>query len=347
MATSPSIFESLSADALRDFCRLQSIGRDTIPSEKSDLVLLAQQTAKGGLDLTPVRNAIASALLDRSHDDGSYAPLLIRFAWHNSGTYDAASRTGGSNGSTMRFPAERGDPENAGLDKAIALLEPVCKKFPWLSQADIWILAGYVAIEESGGPSIPFSHGRVDYTAEQARAAHANTSGCPFGDGKFNPSTSRLPPADLGPDPNAPPGCPMHIKEKPTIDAVRSTFSRMGFSDKEAVCLIILGHQYGRCHPDVSGYEHPWYAFGPAEWNVYRSGLGYLSIYNFAVARNQLREVKTSKGKRQWNSIRLSPWGEPLAMLLDRALVVPPVPAARAVLRRSPRRVPQRCCAGV
>ena len=263
--------------------------------------MLAQQTAKGGLDLTPVRNAIASALLDRSHDDGSYAPLLIRFAWHNSGTYDAASRTGGSNGSTMRFPAERGDPENAGLDKAIALLEPVCKKFPWLSQADIWILAGYVAIEESGGPSIPFSHGRVDYTAEQARAAHANTSGCPFGDGKFNPSTSRLPPADLGPDPNAPPGCPMHIKEKPTIDAVRSTFSRMGFSDKEAVCLIILGHQYGRCHPDVSGYEHPWYAFGPAEWNVYRSGLGYLSIYNFAVARNQLREVKTSKGKRQWN----------------------------------------------
>ena len=35
----------------------------------------------------------------------------------------------------------------------------------------------------------------------------------------------------------------MHVKEKPTIDAIRGTFGRMGFMDREAVCLIILGHQ--------------------------------------------------------------------------------------------------------
>ena len=54
---------------------------------------------------------------DRDHDDGSYAPLFIRFAWHMSGTYDLATNTGGSNGSTIRFAVEAGDGENAGLDK--------------------------------------------------------------------------------------------------------------------------------------------------------------------------------------------------------------------------------------
>ena len=130
----------------------------------------------------------------------------------------------------------------------------------------------------------------------------------------MNPNKSRLPSADLGSDLNAPSTCPMHVKEKATIDHVRSIFSRMGFSDKETVCLIIFGHQYGRCHLENSGYEHPWYAFGPTEYNVYAHGLGYMSVYNFGVARGQFKEVLTSKGKRQYN-LQLG-WGqEPFMML--------------------------------
>jgi catalase (peroxidase I) len=34
---------------------------------------------------------------------GSYGPLLVRLAWHSSGSYDEASKTGGSNGATMRY----------------------------------------------------------------------------------------------------------------------------------------------------------------------------------------------------------------------------------------------------
>jgi cytochrome c peroxidase len=30
-------------------------------------------------------------------------PLLVRLSWHASGTYDKNDKTGGSNGSTMRF----------------------------------------------------------------------------------------------------------------------------------------------------------------------------------------------------------------------------------------------------
>jgi cytochrome c peroxidase len=213
----------------------------------------------------------------------------------------------------MRFEAEQNDPENAGLGKAIKLLEPIVEKYPWLSTADIWILAGYVAIEATGGPPIPFSLGRKDYSKEEAMKIYGKTL-CPFGDGKHNPNKSRLPNADLGSTANAPSGCPMHVKEKPTIDHVRSIFTRLGFTDKETVCLIILGHQYGRCHLEHSGYEHPWYAFGPTEYNIYAHGLGYMSVYNIGVERGQFQEVKTSKGKRQFN-LQLG-WGqEPFMML--------------------------------
>lgn len=35
------------------------------------------------------------------------------------------------------------------------------------------------------------------------------------------------------------------LREEPTISAVRNTFARMGFNDRETVALILLGHQYG------------------------------------------------------------------------------------------------------
>ena len=50
---------------------------------------------------------------------------------------------------------------NAGLDKMVAKLEPIHAKFPDVSYADLYVLAGATAIE-AAGVKVPFKAGRVD-----------------------------------------------------------------------------------------------------------------------------------------------------------------------------------------
>lgn len=75
----------------------------------------------------------------QDYDDGSYGPVLVRLAWHCSGTYDKESNSGGSNGATMRFAPESNHGANAGLDKARAKLEPIKAMFPQITYSDLWV----------------------------------------------------------------------------------------------------------------------------------------------------------------------------------------------------------------
>ncbi|KAL5528522.1 CCP1 [Sanghuangporus sanghuang] len=172
-----------------------------------------------------VYNEIASILEDNDYDDGSYGPVLVRLAWHSSGTYDKDTKTGGSNYATMRFEPEALHGANAGLQVARGVLEKVKEKFPWISYGDLWTLAGVCAIQEMGGPKIPWRPGRIDGFAKDATP-----------DG-------RLPDASQG------------------SDHLRNIFYRMGFNDQEIVALA-GAHALGRCHPDRSGFEGPW-TFSP------------------------------------------------------------------------------------
>jgi len=265
---------------------------------------MQNNSATDALDLSQVRKDVKSIMYNRYHDDGTYAPLFLRFAWHCCGTFNKEDGTGGSNGSTMRFEAEQRDPENAGLDKARALLEPIHQKHPWLSIADLWILAGYVAIEELGGPRIRFSTGRKDYTWEEAVKTYG-PCGCPFGDGKLNPCGSRLPAADLGPDGNVSANAPMCQREAKTIEAVRQTFQRMGFDDKETVALIVMGHQCGRMHKEVSGFEGAW-THSPARWNTDRNPGFFLGLMRDMFNNIPFRAPGRGDGGRQWENPRFS-----------------------------------------
>lgn len=69
-------------------------------------------------DYESVKEAVRGTLKNSNWDDGSLGPLLVRLAWHASGTYDLKTRTGGSNGGTMRFVPESTDAANAGLQHA-------------------------------------------------------------------------------------------------------------------------------------------------------------------------------------------------------------------------------------
>lgn len=191
-------------------------------------------------DYQKVYNHIAHLLVEKDdYDDGSYGPVLVRLAWHCSGTYDAETGTGGSNGATMRFAPEGDHGANAGLKHARDFLQPVkgrftipaeiqeivlkarTEKFPWITYSDLWTLAGVCAMQEMQGPIIPWRPGRTDR------------------DVSFCTPDGRLPDASKGQD---------HI---------RAIFGRMGFDDREMVALS-GAHALGRCHPDRSGFDGPW-----------------------------------------------------------------------------------------
>ncbi|CAM9971355.1 unnamed protein product [Ectocarpus sp. 6 AP-2014] len=158
--------------------------------------------------------------------DGSKGPTLVRLAWHSSGTYDKISKTGGSQGGTMRFSQELADGANAGLNNAVGWMEPIKKKYPSISYGDLYTLAGVTAIEKMGGPTIKWRSGRKD---DDVAAV---------------PPGGRLPAADKG-NPMA------------TAKGLRDVFYRMGFNDREIVALS-GAHALGRCHTDASGYDGPW-----------------------------------------------------------------------------------------
>ena len=181
-----------------------------------------QQPTSAQLD--EVRKAVRELLRQPDYDDGSAGPVLVRLAWHSAGTYCKETGTGGSNGAGMRYETEGGDPANAGLQHARAFLEPLKRRFPWITYADLWTLAGAEAVEAMGGPRVAWRGGRSDFESPDDRRA---------------PPRGRLPDGAQG------------------AEHLRHVFGRMGFDDREIVALS-GAHNLGRCHADRSGFHGKW-----------------------------------------------------------------------------------------
>ncbi|KAG1725426.1 heme peroxidase [Suillus paluster] len=196
---------------------LYSSSSETAKATSTALKSVAQ-SAKVATNFVPTKG-------DYQKVHGSFGPVLVRLAWHASGTYDKTTGTGGSNYATMRFQPESLHGANAGLHVAREVMEKVKQEFSWITYGDLWTLAGVAAVQEMAGPKVPWRPGRVD------------------GFESHSPPDGRLPDASQG----AP-----HI---------RDIFYRMGFDDQEIVALC-GAHALGRCHTDRSGFDGPW-TFSP------------------------------------------------------------------------------------
>ncbi|EDQ89742.1 uncharacterized protein MONBRDRAFT_18816 [Monosiga brevicollis MX1] len=167
------------------------------------------------------RRAELRQALTKLYDEVPCNPIMVRLGWHDAGTYDAESKTGGANAS-IRFDPEVTHGANAGLKWAIEKLQPIKDQFPDISYADLYQYASITAIAHAGGPKIPFRFGRPDAKDEDCTP-----------DG-------RLPDANKGAS---------HLRG--------DVFHRMGLTDKDIVALS-GAHALGRGHKDRSGFEGPW-----------------------------------------------------------------------------------------
>lgn len=166
------------------------------------------------------------------------SPILVRLAWHDSGTYDQRIQSwpecGGAVGS-IRFAPEMDMGANAGLAKAKAYLDKIADKYPDISWADLIQLASAIAVEMAGGPKINMKYGRVAVTGPEGCVGPASREGFAGNAGL--------------PDAKPPFGC----GATSAAEHLRNVFTKkMGFTDQEIVALS-GAHTIGRAFKERSG----------------------------------------------------------------------------------------------
>jgi len=192
-------------------------------------------------------------------DFGHYGPQMVRLAWHSAGTYRTHDGRGGGGRGQQRFAPLNSWPDNVNIDKSRRLLWPIKQKYgQQISWADLYILAGNVALESMGFRTFGFAGGRedvwepdldVNFGTETAwLAADQRFSG----DGDRNKGEGELAPV-LGAthmgliyvNPEGPNASGDFLAAARDI---RTTFSRMAMDDEETVALIAGGHTFGKAH---------------------------------------------------------------------------------------------------
>ena len=235
------------------------------------------------LDLAAVKKDLAALMTDSQDwwpaDFGHYGPLLIRMAWHSTGTYRAGDGRGGGGRGQQRFAPLNSWPDNVSLDKARRLLWPIKQKYGRkISWADLMILAGNVALETMGFKTFGFGGGREDVWGPD-QDVYWGSEDTWLGDKRYSGGRNLENPlaaVQMGliyVNPEGPNGNPDPIAAAKDI---REIFARMSMNDEETVALIAGGHAFGKTHgAGPASHVGP----EPEAASIEEQGLGWKSSF--------------------------------------------------------------------
>jgi catalase-peroxidase len=207
------------------------------------------------LDLNAVVKDLHALMTDSQEwwpaDWGHYGGLMIRLAWHSAGTYRISDGRGGGGTGNQRFAPLNSWPDNGNLDKARRLLWPIKQKYGRkLSWADLFILAGNVALESMGFKTFGFAGGRPDIW-EPEEDVYWGSETTWLGDKRYSGDRNLENPlaaVQMGliyVNPEGPNGNPDPVASGRDV---RETFARMAMNDEETVALVAGGHTFGKAH---------------------------------------------------------------------------------------------------
>ena len=260
------------------------------------------------LDLKALKKDLADIMTDSKEwwpaDYGNYGPFMVRMAWHAAGTYRTADGRGGASSGEQRFAPTNSWPDNANLDKARRLLWPVKQKYGnQISWADLFVLAGNVAMENMGFKTFGFGGGRADiWSPEEDIYWGAETEW--LGNKRYSGERELANPlaaVQMGliyVNPEGPDGNP---DPKASAKDIRETFARMAMNDYETVALTAGGHTFGKCHgagdAALVGPE-------PEAAPIEQMGLGWISSHGSGKGRDTITsgiEGAWTPNPTQWN----------------------------------------------
>ncbi len=249
------------------------------------------------LDLDAVKQDLTALMTESQEwwpaDYGHYGPFMIRMAWHAAGTYRTADGRGGASTGNQRFAPINSWPDNGNLDKARRLLWPVKQKYGnKLSWADLYILAGNVALDSMGFKTFGFGGGREDiwapeediyWGAEDEWLATSDKANSRYsGDRYLEHPLAAVQMGLIYVNPEGPDGNP---DPQASAHDIRETFARMAMNDYETVALTAGGHTFGKMH-GASDDSHlgPEPEAAPLE----EMGFGWRNSYGKGVGRDTI-----------------------------------------------------------
>lgn len=260
------------------------------------------------LDLDAVIADLTALMTDSQDwwpaDFGHYGGLFIRLAWHSAGTYRITDGRGGAGGGQQRFAPLNSWPDNANLDKGRRLLWPIKQKYGQaLSWADLFILAGNVALESMGFKTFGFGGGRAD--TWEPEELFWGPEGSWLGDERYSgerqlhPALGAVQMGLIYVNPEGPNGNPDPLASARDI---RETFARMAMDDEETVALIAGGHTFGKTHgagdPSFVGVE-------PEGAVIEDQGLGWRSRHGTGMGADAITggpEVIWTQTPTKWSN---------------------------------------------